>query len=100
MNGATVDKIYYELRAQHRRKIAQFALELTLFAFIFYEMSKLLAGSFVLGLSYATGFGAVLAFAWMFADRNPGRVRDLLESIAGAQDWPADMKQELGEGKS
>lgn len=91
-------KVYYELRSQHRRKIAQFTLELMLFAFIFYELSRLsFEPSLMLGLTFVSGFGATLGLGWLFANQNPGRIRQAMESIAGTQDWPADMRKQLKE---
>lgn len=91
-------KVYYELRSQHRRKIAQFTLELMLFAFIFYELSRLsIEPTLMLGLTFVSGSGAALGLGWMFANQNPGRVRQVMESIAGTQDWPADLRQRMEE---
>lgn len=91
----TNERLYYELRAQHRRMVGfmgLFGLLIAPLAWAYWqETGSLFAGY--------TAFGSAVAFTfstfWLHANQYDGRWRKLAERLDLGGDWPADLKGEM-----
>lgn len=95
MDDISNERLYYELRAQHRRLIAMLAfisLLLALLSWAYWQETGQTAASYA-------AFGSAFVFAgmwfWLLANEYGGRYRTLANKLFDTDDWPADLKREL-----
>lgn len=98
MREVSNERLYYELRAQHRRLVAMTAI--IMFVFLAFAIPLWLDGREAITYGGAAALaGFVVSHTWLLADHGNGVARRFMDLLSDADegDWPTDLKRDLQE---